>query len=221
MEEDEVDATMPPMTLRDRRRTELRQHLSDTATAMFLERGFDEVTVADVAKACGVTEKTVFNHFRTKEALLVDRWPSLTAEVAARVADATRSPVTAVVKALDGELDALTQRGTAPPEHLVAVRRFGTLIATTPALMDHRRRASTHLVEILHRALGARPSAADASEAELRVTAVALSGLFDVFYRSLASNIANSQADSAACRRRVRADVRSAARVLQRGLGDG
>jgi hypothetical protein len=41
----------------------LRQQLSDTATRMFIERGFDVVRVIEVAEACGVSDKTVFNYF--------------------------------------------------------------------------------------------------------------------------------------------------------------
>ena len=59
--------------LRERKKRLMRQQLSDTATAMFLERGFDEVRVAEIAAACGVSEKTVFNYFPTKEALVLDR----------------------------------------------------------------------------------------------------------------------------------------------------
>ena len=73
----ELDGTSPPPSLREQRRAELRQRLSDTATALFLERGFDAVKVVDIARACGVTEKTVFNHFPSKESLLVDRWEAI------------------------------------------------------------------------------------------------------------------------------------------------
>ncbi|HTI27474.1 MAG TPA: helix-turn-helix domain-containing protein [Kutzneria sp.] len=40
---------------------------------MFVEHGFDAVRVAGVGEACGVSEKTVFNYFPSKEALLLDR----------------------------------------------------------------------------------------------------------------------------------------------------
>jgi AcrR family transcriptional regulator len=50
-----------------------RRKISDVATQMFLERGFDEVTVAEVAREAGVSSVTVFKHFPRKEDLLYDR----------------------------------------------------------------------------------------------------------------------------------------------------
>ncbi len=52
--------------LRERKKRLMRQQLSATATAMFVERGFDAVRVAEVAEACGVSEDG-FNYFPTKE----------------------------------------------------------------------------------------------------------------------------------------------------------
>ena len=59
--------------LRERKKRLMRQLISNTATSMFLERGFEEVRVAEVAAACEVSEKTVYNYFPTKESLLLDR----------------------------------------------------------------------------------------------------------------------------------------------------
>jgi AcrR family transcriptional regulator len=64
---------MPAAPSRDGRRT--RAHISDVATTMFLARGFDHVTVAEVAEAAGVSKVTVFAHFARKEDLLLDRAP--------------------------------------------------------------------------------------------------------------------------------------------------
>lgn len=50
-----------------------RARISQVATGLFLERGFDAVTVADVARAAGVSSVTVFKHFPRKEDLLLDR----------------------------------------------------------------------------------------------------------------------------------------------------
>lgn len=50
-----------------------RRKISDVATALFLDRGFDTVTVAEVARQAGVSSVTVFKHFPRKEDLLFDR----------------------------------------------------------------------------------------------------------------------------------------------------
>jgi len=50
-----------------------RARISQVATRLFLERGFDTVTVADVAREAGVSSVTVFKHFPRKEDLLLDR----------------------------------------------------------------------------------------------------------------------------------------------------
>ncbi len=47
--------------------------IAQVAAGLFLERGFDEVTVAEVARAAGVSSVTVFNHFPRKEDLYLDR----------------------------------------------------------------------------------------------------------------------------------------------------
>jgi AcrR family transcriptional regulator len=61
------------MGLRERRKQETRQAISDVATGMFIERGFDEVTIAQVAEAVGVAKMTVTNYFPRKEDLVFDR----------------------------------------------------------------------------------------------------------------------------------------------------
>src|SRR6201985_3845257 len=63
----------PAEGLRERKKRLMRQQLSDTATQMFMERGFDAVRVTEIAEACGVSQKTVFNYFPTKESLILDR----------------------------------------------------------------------------------------------------------------------------------------------------
>src|ERR671916_896284 len=55
--------------LRARKKRAARETIAATARRLFAERGFDAVTVAEVAAAADVSEKTVFNHFPTKEDL--------------------------------------------------------------------------------------------------------------------------------------------------------
>ncbi|MFB6581998.1 MULTISPECIES: TetR/AcrR family transcriptional regulator [unclassified Streptomyces] len=65
----------PALTLRERKKRETRQRISDEATMLFAARGFDRVTVAEVARAAHVSTMTVFNHFPRKEDLFLDRIP--------------------------------------------------------------------------------------------------------------------------------------------------
>jgi AcrR family transcriptional regulator len=56
--------------LRERNRLQQRQRIQEAAFALFAERGFEEVTVTEVAEAAGVARATVFNHFASKRGLV-------------------------------------------------------------------------------------------------------------------------------------------------------
>lgn len=62
-----------PSDRRAQKRLATRQGISDVATRLFLERGFDHVTVDEIATAAGVGRMTVFNYFPRKEDLFFDR----------------------------------------------------------------------------------------------------------------------------------------------------
>jgi len=57
--------------LRERKKRQTREAIAQAAMALFVEHGFDAVTVADVARAADVSEKTVFNYFPAKEDLVL------------------------------------------------------------------------------------------------------------------------------------------------------
>jgi AcrR family transcriptional regulator len=59
--------------LRERKKAKTRLAISNVATRMFIARGFDDVTVAEVAAAADVSVATIFNYFETKEDLFFDR----------------------------------------------------------------------------------------------------------------------------------------------------
>jgi AcrR family transcriptional regulator len=58
--------------LRERKKLEVRERLADAAFRLFSDRGFDSVTVAEVAAAAETSVQTVFNYFPTKEDLLLN-----------------------------------------------------------------------------------------------------------------------------------------------------
>jgi len=62
-----------PTDLRSRKRLATRQGISNAATRLFEERGFDQVTVDEIAVAAEVGRMTVFNHFPRKEDMFFDR----------------------------------------------------------------------------------------------------------------------------------------------------
>ncbi|MFI7300345.1 TetR/AcrR family transcriptional regulator [Streptomyces sp. NPDC050121] len=96
-------------SLRERKKQATRQRISDVATGLFVERGFDEVTVAEVARAADVSAMTVFNYFPRKEDLFLDRIPQAVEMFteAVRRRDPVESPL-AALRAL--ALQLLTQR---------------------------------------------------------------------------------------------------------------
>ena len=63
---------IPSPDRRTRKRLATRQRISDTATRLFIERGFDKVTVEEIAAAADVARMTVFNHFSRKEDMFFD-----------------------------------------------------------------------------------------------------------------------------------------------------
>src|SRR6202167_2670257 len=127
--------------LRERKKRLMRQQLSDTATQMFMERGFDAVRVTEIAAACGVSEKTVFNYFPTKESLILDRLESTMASLKSGLADPGVLPTEAALRILNDELGAMTSWLAAqqdPAEAGAAIRRFGALIQDTPSLRAYQ-----------------------------------------------------------------------------------
>lgn len=134
----EASGQRGPLGARERNRQALRRKLSDTATAMFLERGFDAVRVSDVAQACGVSTKTVWNHFPTKEALLLDRGDRLAAALHAAAHERTDvlDVVMSCIQTEIDQLDAGNPAGAMSQESEVVrtVQSFVRLVEANPGL---------------------------------------------------------------------------------------
>jgi AcrR family transcriptional regulator len=62
---------------RELRRQETRESIVDAAAELFAERGFEAVSVMEIARRAGVVEKTVFNHFPMKEGLVFEADPPM------------------------------------------------------------------------------------------------------------------------------------------------
>jgi AcrR family transcriptional regulator len=67
--------------LRERKKQQTRELLAETARRLFTERGFERVSVAEIAREADVSEKTVFNYFPTKEDLVYWRLESFEDEL--------------------------------------------------------------------------------------------------------------------------------------------
>ena len=200
------------MTPRDRKKQETRQRLSDTATAMFLEHGFDAVRVTEIAAACGVSEKTVYNYFPTKEALLLDRFDGTTAALRAALADPALTPIAAALRVLDADLAAMTARAV-PRERLA---RFRALIDATPSLRAYQRDALDELTALAAAALAERYGY-QPDDPEPRIAASALLGLWPVYFRALRRYLDGTR-PAGEVRAAVSEEVRRAATVIERGL---
>ena len=139
---------------RERKKLLTRRAISNVATDLFLQRGFDDVTVVEVAAAADVAVQTVFNHFPTKEDLFFDEtgWWAGPA-VAVREAPADLS----VIDALKQHYLAVI-RGRVEVGHLATWRQFSATIEASQALQARRRRVAEQMEELLVEALQERDS---------------------------------------------------------------
>ncbi len=205
--------------LRERKKRLMRQRLSDTATLMFMERGFDAVRVAEVAAVCGVSEKTVFNYFPTKESLILDRLEGTMAALRHGLADRDVTPVEAVLRILDGELAAMTSwlaGADDPVAAAAAMRRFGALIQASPSLRAHQSDMMDQFTAVAAAILAER-SGLSADDPEPQITATALLGLWRIQFLSLSRHLDGTRT-AAQVQRAVTGDVLRAARLIGVGL---
>jgi AcrR family transcriptional regulator len=124
----------PPLGLRERKKQRTRQLIAETARRLFGERGFDRVTVAEIARAAEVSEQTVFNYFPTKEDLVYWRLRSFEDELLGPIRE--RSPGEPALAAFRRFL--LAQRGLLgkqEPEAREELAALTRMITESPALL--------------------------------------------------------------------------------------
>lgn len=149
--------------LRDRKKQQTHDALSEAAIALFLERGFDEVSVADIAEAADVSKPTLFKYFATKQDLVLHRFADHAEEAARVVRASAGDPVEAL---RDHFLAGLKSRDpvTGLNDH-PEVLRFYRFVFGTPALATrlHQFMAADQaaLAEALGEGLRAELAAAD------------------------------------------------------------
>ncbi|HEY1762957.1 MAG TPA: TetR family transcriptional regulator [Acidimicrobiales bacterium] len=205
--------------LRERKKALMRQLISDTATLMFLERGFDEVRVSEVAEACDVSEKTIYNYFPTKESLLLDREEGSTNAIRKALGpDAVGiSPVDAMVGILKDELDEFVAHlGSSADAMFPQIMHFNELIESTPALKAARADMIDRFAQLAAELMAAR-AGVDPNDPEPQIAADALVGLYRIFHRSIVK-YSDMDMSPSELRERVLNDVRRAARLLDTGL---
>jgi len=133
------------MGLRELKKEQTRQLIADTAWRLFADRGFDRVTVAEIAREAQVAEATVFNYFPAKEDLFYSRLEAF----GTRLADAVSArpagePVLAAFRrALIDEGGLLTQVEAGDAEALARLRTVSRMIADSPALLAREQQAIT------------------------------------------------------------------------------
>jgi AcrR family transcriptional regulator len=198
--------------LRERRKQQTRQAISDVATGMFADRGFDEVTLAQVADAAGVAKMTVTNYFPRKEDLVFDRADAIVRSLADVIA--AREPGESMLAAIRRDFadrvaradvtlglsspafarmiensPALSSRGL----EMIYQREqaLGDAIAAETGVDDPRQRLVAALLASVHRVLYAeasRRSLAGEPRAEIRAALAAESvRAFDLLEPSLGS----------------------------------
>jgi AcrR family transcriptional regulator len=178
--------------LRERKKALTRRAISDVATQLFMERGFDSVTLAEVADAAGVSIKTIFNYFGSKEDLFLDREPELHAAIVAAVEG--RAPGRTVTAALT---QLLTERfipgGEAwddlnEPQRYDGLRRFVETWQASAGLRGRQLLGGERLADDLCAALGTELGRDPADDA-LRAFATMITGALNLRLRAIADGV--------------------------------
>lgn len=201
--------------LRERKKRLTREQISDVATLMFCERGFDAVRISEIAAEVGVSEKTVYNYFPTKESLVLDRADELEDELrrALRERPPGSSPADAVEQMLELELAhyVVTEELVRP-----MMLEFGRLIEDTPALKAGMRDLSARLIDVAADELG-REAGVDPYDPEPQIAARAVIAIWDVHMitrrRHILAGLTGTALQDA-----VRRDIRRVAAIVSGGL---
>lgn len=143
-----------PPSLKARKRQVVRTALSAAAERLFLERGFEKTTVEQIARAAGVSRRTFFRYYESKEDVMVERSDRfdelLLAELAARPGD--EPPLLAIRNALVPAIEAAVAEPGIVRDTIRLLRGTSGL---RRAMMEHRNRLEERIARLLARRLHA------------------------------------------------------------------
>lgn len=163
--------------LRELKRRRTRKAISDAAMELFLDRGFEQVSVVEIAAAAEVAEKTVYNYFPVKAELVFDADDELLAELLDAVGG--RPPGAPAVAGIRSFFDRRAERANrqSPPRPTC---EFLELIEASPTLRAYRREMFScwegALADLLAQDIGAAPGAAEPFVVAVAVVGVLRAG---------------------------------------------
>jgi AcrR family transcriptional regulator len=202
--------------LRERKKLRTRRLIAETAMGLFVERGFDAVPVAAVARAAEVSEATVFNYFPTKEDLVYQGFEAFETELLGAVRDrpAGESIVAAFGRFVLQARGFLAAQDEASARYLIAVSK---MIAASAALRSREReilaRYTASLAELI-----AADTAAEPDDVRPWVVARALIGTHQSLIEFVRRHLAGGSVDHVTLAREVWARGREALDLLEQGL---
>ena len=197
------------MGLRDAKKLRTRQEIADQAMKLFAQRGFDGVTVAEVATAADVSEKTVYNYFPTKEDLFFDEVPAREAALVSTITGRRQdeSILEALRRLQAGECPRLCSPGFAI---------FARIIEESTALQAKELEVMARFVQVLTETLQAELAI---DERDARIAAGLLVSIHRQLFRAARKQaLAGKQGPAAT--RRLRADLDRAYHLLEHGLSE-
>jgi AcrR family transcriptional regulator len=163
---------MTVLGLRERKKQQTRKLIYETAARLFAERGFDSVTVAEIAREAEVSEVTVFNYFPTKDDLFFGGMEFFEDKLIEAVR--SRAPGMSVLAAFrEPVIDGLPRLETDEAAQLIV--KSGAVINASPSLQVRERELVARYTEVLARLL-ADEAGADPDDVEAWGVATALMG---------------------------------------------
>jgi AcrR family transcriptional regulator len=123
----------PPVGRRDRKKAATRKAIADAALRLFLERGYSDVTMREVADEADVSATTLLNYFPTKEALVFDRDADIEASLVAAVTG--RPDGTSALRALHRHIEERAVQASAAGQ----AAQFRALVQSATSLTDYER----------------------------------------------------------------------------------